>query len=458
MRSLSTRFLALVSAILILLWLPNMYQPLWADTAEYAILGRGLWHQHAYILFPDNLAVNYPFLYPFLAYIPSFFLGYPIGMKAASLLSGMGVLAGTFFLAKRTMGFRIAAFATTAILLHHGFILFTTFGSADLLFTALFLFSLYSYVQAESDQRYYILCGLLTGLACLTRYNGVPLFLLFFLFTVFFRTAHLRRSQFWIGMILGGLLFSIWPLRNFLTLGTPLPAGYLAQMKSLGLSPISMLWPNLLYYGNPLHNILPVLLILSLWGMLLRTRWRGFLLGSLLTIWLLTAIWWSQSIRQAFPGYPILMIFAGIGFFDLYRRIPYKKIFVTVCIGTILFSDIAMLCIYSYGSCNARIDRFHVLPQDLHLTQEGMYTWKLARDFINETVESGATIVISGPFEEAEAMRTGVFRDDLIVKWSHESFTCPAYEIVQRREVLGETVFQTEAEPITSVVQRTCLP
>lgn len=450
--------LGALSIVLTLLWLPNIYQPILADPAEYALLGMRIWHEHAYFLYPEAYQVNYPPFYPLLAYGPSLFFGYALGMKVAGLLSGMFLLSATYVLSKRLFGFRTAVGATLLLLFHHNFILITSFGPSDLLFGALFLFSLYFYARAEEDQRWYVACGVFLGLSCLTRYNGVPGFLFFSFYTLLFRRKHLLRPWFWSGMILGSCLFLIWPIRNLLTLGTPMPGGYMEQMDSVGVTPLQMLQSNILYYGNPLRNILPIQLLLALWGMSLRTRWRWFLLGALITMLLLTSIWWSQSIRQALPAYPLLLMFSVLGFLDLYRRIRYKKAFVTIIVALIVVSNLSMLCMYTYGRCNALLDTYDVLPtKDMRLSQEGMYSWHLARQYINQSAETGAAVTVYGIWEEVEIQKHDTFRGDLIVEWSgQQSTACPRYDIAQRRAFTGTVVFATENEPITSVIRTDC--
>jgi hypothetical protein len=120
--------------VLTILWLPGYEYATVADTADYAVLGKNVWEHGMYAL--PGQVVKYLPLYPILSYPFTHAFGAHLGMKLASLLSGWGVLILSFLIARRQCGKVIAWGTVGALLIHHGFILMTTFGASDLLFTA----------------------------------------------------------------------------------------------------------------------------------------------------------------------------------------------------------------------------------------------------------------------------------------------------------------------------------
>ncbi|PIR49995.1 hypothetical protein COU79_01820, partial [Candidatus Peregrinibacteria bacterium CG10_big_fil_rev_8_21_14_0_10_54_7] len=305
-------------AVLLLLWLPHLRDPIVSDTAVYALLGEQLWQHGTYSLLGEPYAKHLPFhallSYPFVRA-----LGYGLGMKFSSLAAGWGVLIATFLLLAKTTTRKVALLAVVLLTLHHGFILMTTLGSADLLFTMLLLFSALAYVCAEEKKRWYLAAFVLAGLASLTRYNGMPLFALFLGHVLLYRRSDLKAVPFIGGLGLGLGLLGLWFLRNFLLFGNPLYSEYTAELSEQSLGFFGQLLSNAIFYVHPLRNLLPILLLCAVYGLLKHSRKQGFLVAVMLTAWLLTSFWWVRGIRFAFPGYPILMGFAVLGLVDVWN-------------------------------------------------------------------------------------------------------------------------------------------
>ncbi len=432
---------------LLLLWLPHLRDPIVSDTAVYAILGEQLWQHGTYSLLGEPYAKHLP-LHALLSYPFVRALGYGLGMKVSSLLAGWGVLIATFLLFAKMTTRKVALLAVILLTFHHGFIFMTTLGSADLLFTVLFLLSALAYLCAEGEKRWYLAAFVLAGLASLTRYNGVPLFALFLGHAFLYRRSDLRAVPFIGGLGLGLGLLGLWFLRNFLLFGNPLYSEYTAELSEQSLGFFGQLLSNAIFYVHPLRNLLPILLLCAVYGLLKHSRKQGFLVAVMLTAELLTSFWWVRGIRFAFPGYPILMGFAVLGLLDIVRLLR-RPAAGWVLAGLIIFTHLSALCLYSYGSCNASVDRsLRVLPPDLGLSAEGFYTWGLARDFIDAHASSGASIDATSPLL-ARVWQRGVFRDDLQVVESIEGL-CPAYRIDTESEG-GAVVFHTEAAPVRYV-------
>ncbi len=448
-------FLLGCCAVLAVLWLPGLRYPLVSDPAIYAQLGKSMWEHGVYTLLGAPFAKHLP-MHAILSYPLTRALGFQLGMKTLSLLAGFGVLLMTYLTARRM--FRstlIAALATAGVLLHPAFVLMATMGSADLTFTFFFLASVFFLLRAEDDPLCYLLSGLSAGMMCLTRYNGFPILLLFPCWILWARRSHLYSPWIWLGTIFSFLLPSFWFLRNFLTFGDPLHSEYTAELQTIAPDHLRQFLSNAVYYINPIHNILPVLLLLSLYGLFRFGRQQIFIILCMFAIWAITAIWWVQAIRFAFPGYPLLTIFAAAGLVDLCMHQGKRLLILFVSAVAVLFliSHAASLCVYTYGACNAWYDRtIGGIPKNLGLTPEGYYAWDQGRNFLNAHAPKGAVVATNDPYS-TPTWQTGVFRPDMHVVVREQ---CGAYGIDQQVRAGEEVLFQTKDAPVTYVVRRKC--
>jgi 4-amino-4-deoxy-L-arabinose transferase-like glycosyltransferase len=448
-------FLAIACALLTLLWLPGLKYPVVSDTSVYALLGKSLWTTGTYALFGLPYAKHLPML-PMLSYPLVAFAGFHLGMKLATLLAGFGILGMSFAIARRRFGLEAAMLTVAALLLHPAFLLMTMLGSADLLFTFLFLGAVLFYVAAETDTRWYLLMGLAAGMMCLTRYNGFPVLLVLPAAVGIARRTHLRTRPFWGGLALAFGLPSLWFLRNWIAFGSPLHTEYTAELATEAPDHLHQLFSNAVYYLNPLHNILPVLLLLSFYGLWRYARREAFLTVCMLAVWALTAVWWVQAMRFAFPGYVILLMFSAAAITDLRRRAGAWSLLVTAFLGFgIAVTHVPALCLYTYGECNAWYDA-HLggIPPNMGLTPEGFYAWHLARERFNVLADSGAVLVADDPLN-GEVWKTGVFRPDIRVQ-AAPTKACGYYRITQHPDASDQVLFTTFEAPATSVVRKTC--
>ncbi|MDD5102918.1 MAG: glycosyltransferase family 39 protein, partial [Candidatus Peribacteraceae bacterium] len=346
----------------------------------------------------------------------------------------------------------VALLATVFVLFHHGFVLMVQLGSADLLFTALFLSSLAAFAAAAERPHLYVLAGLLLGIASLTRYNGVLLFALYPAFVFWKRPRHVRSGWFWTGMALAAGVFGLWFLRNALVFGNPFHTAYSVEYRAEVPSIGFLLLRNALYYIGPFHNVLPVLFILGLLGILRHGRRQSLLLLGIVAGGALALFWWVRGVRFAFPAYPIFLGFATMELQDLWIRLRRLRPLLLFCAILTVLLHAGALCLYSYGACNAWFDRtVGSIPADLHISPEGLDGIAQARDFINAEAPDGAA-VLGG--SNAAVWRHGVFRSDLRVV-GDLSEACPAYEIEQGQTDLTP-LFVTQSMPKTMVILRDC--
>lgn len=469
-------FIALASLVLVVLWFPGLKYPVVSDTAIYALLGRSVWTEGVYHLFGQPYAKHLPF-HAVTAYPLTLLFGVSAGMKAATLLAGMAVLLFAYLLVARTFSRPVARIAVIGILFHPAFVLMTQFGSADLLFTALFLATLVFFLRARDDARWYVLAGVAAGCMCLTRYNGIPVLPFLGAWTLWDRRHQLRSPWLLAGAALALGIVSVWFIRNQLTFGDAFHTDYTGELSAEGPDHWAQLVSNTLYYLNPVHNIFPFFLPFSLYGLWRYGRPRVFLILAMLSVWVLTSVWWVQAMRFAFPGYVILLGFAGAGIVDLYNRFSFagfwffgskrktsnqkpitaRLFFIGSCVILFLGIHAAGLCLYTYGECNAFFDRtVGGLPPDMGLTSEGFYAWYRAAEYVNAHAEPGSAVV-AGDDVALGALREGFFRPDLQVR-SGEDGTCPTYVIAQIRDEAerARAVFTTTDAPHTSVTRTGC--
>jgi hypothetical protein len=165
-----------------------------------------------------------------------------------------------------------------------------------------------------------------------------------------------------------------------------------------------------------------------------------------------------QAMRFAFAGYVILILFAAAGIAALLRRSGRGRpwLMAACTVGFVGVHGPA-LCVYTYGACNAWVDR-HVglLPADLRLTPEGGYAWHQARMYFKTHAASGA-VLVTDDYLSAAGWQTGVFRPDVIVREKRPE-GCPYYRIVQVQNVdpMENVLFVTQDAPMTALTRMEC--
>lgn len=440
--------------LLLLLWLPGLGYPAWADTAYYALLGESFWTHGTYALngvaHAKFLPLHAVYSYPFVA-----FFGYATGMKVATLVAGWAVIVAGYGLLKECFSRTIALAAILFLLIQPGFLLTTMLGASDALFTALLLGSAYFFVKAETHKPLYMWAGILLGLACLTRYNGVPVFGVYALWMLWKRRQDLTHLWSWIGLGSGVLILSTWFIRNAIVFGDPLHTDYVVVQDANSPSIVEQLVRSFMYYSNPLHSILPVFSLFALWGVIRFGRKQLFLILFTMGASALAAIWWAKGARYVVPVMPILLAFAVVGLRDVLERIPYKRTFVSVTALILLSTHMPIICAYDYGSCNAWIDKhIGILPKNLHLTPEGMYVWNKGKDYVNSNVPLNTTVTTDLDTAEV-AVLEHTFRSDLHIT-ERGNPTCAPYKLTQSGAIDGEVLFESTDQPTTRVLKMDC--
>ncbi len=444
----------LLSAVpLLWIWVEGLRYPIVSDTAIYALLGESLWQGKGYVLFGLPYAKHLP-LHAVLSYPLAAVLGYSAGLKFSALLSGIATILLSWSLFRRRFGAPAAVIGAAAVALHPGLILMTVLGSADLLFTALFLATVLSLVRAEKNTRWYLFAGFFAGVSCLARYNGVPLLPLIPV-VAWLRPGHLRSRTLWLGVFLGMVILSLWFLRNALTFGDPFHTDYTGELGLESKGTLPQLLSNVWYYLNPVHNVFPFFVPFMYYGLWKFGRREKVLIVAGLASLVLTSIWWVQAIRFAFPAIVLLLGFSAAGLVDIVGHFHRKTAVVVVL--AIAFAGLQGLsvCVYASGRCNAAFDRtIGIIPKSMGLTSEGFHAWDTARNELNRTAEAGATVYVGNPLNLAIQSTEPVYRSDLTLTDDPE--VCPVYRIGQSKKENEEVLFQTEDSPVTYVLLKGC--
>jgi len=449
-----TLWLGICCILLLIFWLPALAYPTWADTAYYALLGKSIWTTGAYALDGVPHAKFLP-LHAFYAYPFTVLFGYGIGMKVSTLVAGCSVILASYVLLKETVSRSTWLIVATLLLLQPGFILSTMLGSADLLFTALILTSAIFFVQADRQPTFYLWSGVLLGLACLTRYNGIPIFGIYGLYLLWKRPHDLRHIWSWAGGIVGIAILGLWFLRNFLVFGNALHTEYVTVQAGSSSSIVTQIINNSFYYADPLHSVLPVLFLLALWGVRRSGSKQTFLIFFALGATALALIWWSHGVRYMVPILPILLGFSVIGFIDLLERVNHKNLMIISMTALIVLTHVPVLCAYSYGSCNAWMDNhIGILPPFLGVSPEGMTSWNEAKNYVNAQVPNDS-MVATGLDDVEIAVLESTFRPDLQII-TRSNAQCPYYDLTQMREFSGSVLFTSENEPTARVTVVEC--
>ena len=208
---------------------------------------------------------------------------------------------------------------------------------------------------------------------------------------------------------------------------------------------------------NPLHNLFPIFFVATFYGLVRFARQQSLLVLAILLGILPALLWVTQGMRFAFPVYPLLLGFAVAGMVDAWEQFPRVRTLPVIL--SFLLLTVGMhagaMCLYTYGACNAWFDRtIGIVPKNLGLSPEGVYTWERATEYLNKHAEQGAFVHVGRP-ENAIAWRQGVFRADLTL--TAERTHCPAYAISRDPLQEGdEVLFTTEDLPRTYVVRREC--
>ena len=100
---------------------------------------------------------------------------------------------------------------------------------------ALFIFlALFFFVLGWEQSRYLLLSGLFAGFALLTKYAGISVLVLIFLFALFYKEELLFKRNFWLIFVIALAVFSPWLIWNYSVYGGPFLKNIFVAHRELG--------------------------------------------------------------------------------------------------------------------------------------------------------------------------------------------------------------------------------
>jgi hypothetical protein len=215
------------------------HPPLLGDAYEYAgitrnILSHGELREDLVRSFRDvTLPLPHPAgqranLYPFFL-IPFyvFFRESYLTVVVPCLLSFVALVAATYYVGVRLFGRLVGSSAALVVLLHPRFHYHIVFDPhPEILLALLVLLSLYFFLR-----RRWVLCGLCTGLAVMTKQTSLILPPLFLFWLLSERKGSVRDKRLWAGLLMMVLVVAPFAVRNVRVFGNPFYNETLTDMK-----------------------------------------------------------------------------------------------------------------------------------------------------------------------------------------------------------------------------------
>lgn len=435
-----------VFVMLLVLWLPTLRYPIDFDMLHYSVLTENLIEKGTYSEFgvPHS---KYIIGHSLLATPFVYFLEKNIGFKVVTLFwSFMFLLISFYFFYDKKKKY-LSYLIVLLLLFNHSFLFNSMNGASDIVFSSLFLFSLFFFKLAQRNKNYYYLCGVFTGFTALVRYPGATLFLLYGIYLLLDNHKKLFDKEFVISIIIGAGIFGSWFLRNFLVFGNPFYSDYLSTDMPIVSSFISQFFHNLLFFINPVQNILPILFLFMIYGIYKTYRSNKLILLAIPTYMSIYLIWATPRTRHILPLIPILFYFAIIGLeklIDKYKR--FSKVVISFFILGVLM-NLSLIPIYTYGFTNKMIDEdIGILPEDLQFTSEKHYSTHLVLDYINNELPIGSKVILDKLRKKAWEGE-GIFRKDLILISEGEADICSNDCYYIEEECNKDYLFKTDNKP-----------
>ena len=312
----------------------SSYKGYWWDEAVYLGLAKSIQNGHYQINIGDE--TNRAPLYPFII---SFF---PIDILARlfSLLCGALTVFIVYTFTKKLFDKKTAIIASLLLATSNTFLFYSQKILTESLFALLFMLALFSFYLGEKNKKYFILSGILTGLAFLTRYPGIvliPIFALYMAAKVMIsknKIISLITKELILGIILFLLVLAPWLIMSYNIYHDPLGA-LKDQFSKMPVEYASGPW---YYYIRHSFEIFGFVIIFSvpalIYVILHRKKENLFILISILAVLLLFSfIIARKELRYLVSFSPIFYIFSAIGVTKFSKWFKKEKI----VLGFVLF-------------------------------------------------------------------------------------------------------------------------
>lgn len=203
------------------------------DEAFYAIASKGILEKGQWLtLYHGNVELfNKPPLYMWITAV--FFRIFGVGefaVRLFSAVSGVLVVLFTYIFAKKVFG-RKQGFVSGIILATAShFIIFARRGMLDIPLTLFFILSFYFFWVSRDNPKNMILSGLFFGLAVMTKGAGgvlIPVIIFLYLLLSLEIFKFLSNVYFWLGWVVGLIVFLPWHLYEYVLYGKRFVDDYL---------------------------------------------------------------------------------------------------------------------------------------------------------------------------------------------------------------------------------------
>lgn len=169
-------------------------------------------------------------------------------LRTPSVLAGMSTLLAVFFIARLLWSVRAGYIATIALGVSPFFFWISRIGYLESILISFMLWSVFCFLKGLSRPRYFILAGVLLGLACLSKYTALFLVPVMFLVWCLYAIFQPREKRFFLYSGLGVLVF--------LVCVTPLIAYNAEMYKSRGHFDVQF---SDVFHQQPQHDDWPLL-------------------------------------------------------------------------------------------------------------------------------------------------------------------------------------------------------
>jgi len=221
-----TYILIILITIGILLFFYNQNQGYWWDEAVYLGLAQNLQEGNYWINVPGQEAFRPPLFPVIISGLLTFGFGIFL-IKFLPILFAIFSVLVIYDIVRVMYNKEIALWSALVLTASHYFLFFSLKLLTESLFILLSLLMIYLYYSGiKEDRRLFLLAGLFTGLAFLTRYMGGILFLVYLIYPLLIgKKKEIKRIYknkfYWSGFIISILVLIPWFINGLSNFGSP---------------------------------------------------------------------------------------------------------------------------------------------------------------------------------------------------------------------------------------------
>jgi len=327
----------------------NFYQGYWWDEVVYLGLAKSIASGGGYQINIGDEAHRPPF-FPFFA---SFFISFGEGsIRFISILFGAVSVLITYLFAKKLYNRKIALLSAMFLATSHFFLFFGQKILTETIFIALSTGALYFfYLGIEENRKYLPLAGILTGMSFLTRYPGILLIPIFFIYlllrwvmsrkkkdyNVFL--SRLLSKEFALAVVIFILILIPWLWNSQVAFGDIFGSLREQSVKATS-EPQAGMWYYYLRHGIEIFGFVIIFAIPALFFMIYNKK-KGDML--VLTTVVMVLLFFSflvskKEMRWIFTYGSIFFIFSAVGVQRFGEWIKKERLIIAIAVLFSLFS------------------------------------------------------------------------------------------------------------------------